>query len=688
MNKQIQNTPDSPIQKVLVVDDEENLRIILNRALTKAGFVVEEADSGHQALELLQTGPFDLVISDIEMPLMDGVELLTNIKTRYPDLDVIIITGYASKYTYVDIMNAGASDYMSKPFDTNSILARIKRIAREKKNLIELKRSNQELCMAIDRANRLAMDAKEASKAKTYFLASMSHEIRTPLNGIVGYTDMLMDTSLSDEQRQYLNNAKLSCETLLSVVNDILDFSKVEAGKLSLDVIEFDPEVLCHDTMEVVRTKVDETKVELLIAVADTVPGQVKGDPHRFRQVLLNLLSNAVKFTEKGCIKLTLDAQIIDKDQSRLIVAVQDSGIGVPENRLKSIFEPFIQSEDDITNRFGGTGLGLAISRNIAMRMEGDVWAENNPDKGACFYFTACMETLPNKPVKRVRPAELKNKRVLLSSISQETGKILTHEFELAGMEVVQVEFETLDQLKNNKDLSNIDIGIIDFGKIVKSRNYPGEPVNEKYLEIIDPKQFDFNFIACSIPVPGIVKTFSKMGYKGYLPKPIFRAKLFAMIAYVLGTEGVNELFKFEEDQLVTSHLLAERRKKGASILLVEDNPVNQKMTQLMLSKAGYTIEIAENGKEAVDLYSKNPKGYDLIFMDINMPVMNGFDATKQIRKFEREQAKSLKIPILALTANVLDDFQVKCMQAGMDAFLTKPIKRDIVFKAIQDWIG
>lgn len=687
MNNTLKKTDNALIHDILIVDDETNLRALLHQTLTKAGFSVLEADTGEKALELLGNNTVDLVISDIEMPQMDGVELLKQIKTDYPDLDVMIITGYSAHYSYVDIMNAGASDYMSKPFDINSVLARIERIAREKKTLLELKRSNQELCMAIDRANRLAMDAKDASKAKTYFLASMSHEIRTPLNGIVGYTDMLMDTSLTREQCQYLKNARLSCETLLTVVNDILDFSKVEAGKLSMDAIEFDPEVLCHDTIEVVRTKVDESHVELVVSVSDHVPGKVKGDPHRFRQVLLNLLGNAVKFTQKGVIKLSLDAQDTDENHCKLTIRVKDTGIGVPEKKLQSIFEPFIQSENDITSRFGGTGLGLAISRKIAGKMGGDIWAENNPDQGASFYFTALLAKSPNKPVKRIRPATLEGKRILLSTASQETKKILTHECEMAGMEVVHVNLEDLRSFSEIGKADAFDIGLIDFGKMVKQLDDLSDAVHASHLGLIDPEQYDFNCIACSIPVPGIVNVFGNLGFKGYLPKPIFRIKLFEMLAYLMG-RAKNKTTPNGHEELVTSHLLSEKKKRSAAILLVEDNPVNQKMTQLMLTKGGYRIDIAQNGKEAVQKYCDNPDEFDLIFMDINMPVMNGFDATIQIRSYEKVNLPDRRVPILALTANVLTDFEERCKTVGMDAFLTKPIKRDIVFKAIQDWTG
>nr|NJM01362.1 response regulator [Desulfobacula sp.] len=540
---------------------------------------------------------------------------------------------------------------------------------------------NQELCLAIERANILAREAKEASKAKTFFLASMSHEIRTPLNGIVGYTDMLLDTPLNEEQESFLKNARFSCETLLSVVNDILDFSKVEAGKLSLEQIGFDPEVLCFEIIDAVRTRVDESKVELLCRVADNVPGQVMGDPHRFRQVLLNLLGNAVKFTQKGSIKICLNSESVEGDCIKLIVSVTDTGIGVSKHELEKIFRPFIQSENDITHRQGGTGLGLAISRNIARKMGGDVRVESKPGYGSTFYFTACYKTAGNKKIKRVRPAQLNGKKVLISTSSDETFQILNHELGLAGMNVTHLLFPGLHFEPAKAVEKHFDIAIIDFGKNVK---IAADDFNTRLCEL-HPENYPFDFIACSVPVPGIADTFRKAGFKGYLPSPVSRNKLFEMLSYIMGMEDGEER---PSNPMVTTHLLSENKKHAASILLVEDNPVSQKMTQLMLSKAGYMIDLAPDGQAAVKKYTAKPEAYDLIFMDINMPIMDGFQATREIRSFEEKNTSIPKIPILALTANVLDDFKHKCIEAGMDGFLTKPIKRDLFFQAIQQWAG
>lgn len=674
---------DFPIKTVLVVDDDPGLRSIVARSLERSGFKCMLAADAIEALDLAGRETFDLVISDISMPGdMDGIDLLKQLKVMDPDMSVIIMTGYGGEYSYVDIMEAGAADYMTKPFNMNSALARINRIAREKTHLINLKKSNLELCQAIDRSNILAREAKEASKAKTFFLASMSHEIRTPLNGIVGYTDMLMDTPLNDEQRLFLKNARLSCDTLLSVVNDILDFSKVEAGKLTLEKIEFDPEVLCFDTIDVVRTKVDESRVEFLCSVADSVPGKIIGDPHRFRQVLLNLLGNAAKFTEKGSIHLSVDAREKADQRVELTVTVKDTGIGIAEDQVDKIFKPFIQSEDDITNRYGGTGLGLAISKNIALKMSGDVWVESTPKKGSCFYFKSIADIALPKQVMRVKPASLKGKSVLLCTTSDETANLYSTDFKLAGMHVKHVPYKEIQQFFVTADLSGFDIGLIDFGKIAKIDM-------ERFAESISaliPDPLSVNFVACSIPVPGIADVFQTAGFKGFLPKPVRRKKLFEMLAYVMGIHNLDPGDSESSPNIITSHSMSENKKHSVSILLVEDNPVNQKMTRLMLTKAGYSVQIAGNGKDAVDLYEDGPDRYDIVLMDINMPLMDGFEATTRIRDFEVSAGIEPKVPILALTANVLDDFRKRCTDCGMDDFLTKPIKRDIVFQAIRKW--
>ncbi|MBF0209510.1 MAG: response regulator [Desulfamplus sp.] len=724
MNKRHVNE-NSLIRNILIVDDDIGLRSILVKSFKVIGFNCSEAENAVTAYNMICNGvkQIDLVISDISMPVMDGIELMQKVKKQFPEIDFIIMTGFSGEYSYVDIIDAGASDYMTKPFGINSVAAKIERIEREKRTLLNLRKTNHELNLAMEKANalaeeakalaakanKLAEEAKAASKAKTDFLANMSHEIRTPLNGILGYIDIFYNTPLTEEQKEYVQNAKISCEVLLSVVNDILDFSKVESGQMSIEKIEFDPEVLCFEALEVVRSKINEVKVELLCRISDSVPCLVVGDPYRFRQVLLNFLGNAAKFTSSGFIELCLDIKEESESEVVLQASVKDSGIGIPSDKLGAIFEPFLQSDETTTRRYGGTGLGLAICRKIAEKMQGSVWAESDFGKGSTFYFTSHLQKQIRLPKALFRPVGLKGKRAFLC-ISKNTPlrEIIIDELTSSGMFVEL--FDSVDNaleffsskksgshLKSNND--NFDIGIVDAG--IKSHLHLEFA---KSLRRLNGKYSTTPLLVCINPDPGGAERCSKAGYKGFLAKPIQRKKLFSMISAILGLEKNILDQKSDQDshKILTTHLLAESFKHSVTILLVEDNPVNQKMTEIMLSKAGYNVLVAANGVEAISSYLENCQKIDLIFMDINMPEMDGLEATRRIRQLEKEgininnaqeeldsnEVYNHKTPIVALTANALKEFEDRCIEAGMDDFLTKPLKRELVFQSVKKWVA
>ncbi len=686
---------DAIIRKILIVDDDKGLRSILARSFAVIGFECHEAEDAFKALARIEDEPFDLVISDISMPEMDGIQFMKQAKASFPDLDFIIMTGYSGEYSYVDIIGAGASDYMSKPFGINSAVARIERIDREKRTLLNLKKSNAELNLAIRKAERLAdeakalaEEAKAASRAKTDFLANMSHEIRTPLNGILGYIDIFYDTNLTYEQKEYVQNAKISCEVLLSVVNDILDFSKVEAGQLSVEQINFDPEILFFEALEVVRGKVDESRVELSCKISDDVPGFVIGDPYRYRQVLLNLLGNAAKFTTSGVIELSLSVDDETKKSVTLHTRLRDTGIGIHTDRLQEIFEPFQQSDETTTRKYGGTGLGLAICRKIAEKMGGEVWAESHAGQGSTFHFTCRVSKETNTRPKRLRPVSFKGKRAFLSIANQSPlREVLQIELSLAGMEITMLDAGTNPKVLLEKKSESWDIGIVDapfkstlhlaFAK--QLRQLPS-PISKVPL------------LVCNSPEPGGADRCSRAGYDGFLTKPVQRKKLFQMLSALMGLSENDENTTLDDSAekkarastILTTHSLAESVKYSASILLVEDNPVNQKMAKIMLTRAGYQVTIADNGVEAVELYANEGEQFDLIFMDINMPVMDGLEATCRIREIETDR----RIPVVALTANALKEFEEQCIDAGMDDFLTKPLKRELVFQTVKKWVG
>jgi CheY-like chemotaxis protein len=389
-------------------------------------------------------------------------------------------------------------------------------------------------------------------------------------------------------------------------------------------------------------------------------------------------LGNAVKFTQSGAITLTLEARPVDGGQTLMTVAVADTGIGIAEEEQEAVFNPFIQSEQDITNRSGGTGLGLAISRNIARKMGGDLCLESVKHQGSTFFFTCCMKTAQTVAKSRIRPVDLAGKKALVLATSDRASQILAHILTQAAM-IVKV--HPLEDLPLILSQACWDLGIIDLGKAVQ----PSDQEVSRLMKNTCPEDFSFPWIACSVPFPGIAKIVQQGGFKGFIAKPVRKAKLLELAAHVLGHAAGNH-GKNEDAGLMTNHSLSEDVKTDTGILLVEDNPVNQKMAKLMLTKAGYRVALAENGKKAVDAYVNDPEGMDLILMDVNMPVMDGFTATQCIRAHEKKAGLD-PVPVLALTANVLDDFRKRGKAVGMNDFLTKPIRREIVFAAIQDWV-
>lgn len=689
------------IRTLLLVDDEENVLSSLERLLSRNGYRILKASSGRAGLELLEHNDVGVIISDQRMPGMTGVEFLSEVKEYYPDIVRIMLSGFADLKAVTEAINQGAIyKFLTKPCDKDLLRANLEEAFRH----FEIKRENEYLTRQLQANNRELDDAvkaaESATQAKSEFLARMSHEFRTPLNGVLGMSELLLETTLSTTQREYIRAISRSGGALLTLINDILDFSKAEAGKLVLESIEFDLRNSIEDVVELLAVQAHNKGLELVCHVEGDTSPIVRGDPTRLRQVLTNLIGNAIKFTSEGDIVLKVICREKSGDIASLYFEVNDTGIGISTASQEEIFEVFSQAEGSTTRVYGGTGLGLGICKQLVEAMGGEIGVRSEPGVGSSFWFDVQLPLITQLATIIPTPA-LKNMRVVIVDDNDSSRELLSQVLQSWGMVVVGATradhvtdiLQQAVQRGCEYQLVLLSMGMQDMVGLQLAEAIKDDPALAITQMIITPFGYPLDN-----------ETALQAGIAAQVQKPVRTVQLYEAIVMALELDVLRQEHATSTGSGVYEKLQTSTQY-AASILIAEDNAINQTVASGLLKALGIEADVVGNGKQAVDALSRN--NYDLVFMDCQLPVMDGYEATRIIRQNEVPQARGdtdnvltlaqaktkrssgsiPRIPVIAMTANALVGDRERCLMAGMDDYMVKPLSKQALQVVLTRWL-
>lgn len=664
-----------------------------NSASCDISFEVTSAMQGQVALEMVEQSlisdkRFHAAFVDMRMPPgWNGIETIKRIWQVDHEIQIVICSAY-SDYSWSEIIEEiGNTDrllVLKKPFEAVEVRQMAAALCVKAELYKEQQTRVGSLEEAVQRRSVELVAAKDAaeqgSRAKSEFLANMSHEIRTPMNGIVGMLELLSTTSLSNEQQRFVHGAQASVDCLLSLINDVLDFSKIEAGKIELDSYEFNLRELLEDVAEMMSPKALQKGIEICCDIALDMPPQVRGDADRLRQVVLNLVSNAVKFTDQGQVVIRVRQSISKQNQDMIYFEVSDTGIGIPEDCQNRLFHVFSQADASTTRRYGGTGLGLALCRRIVELFGGEIGVQTQAGAGSTFWFTAQLETCQSKSTSKCVPEAARGLRVLAvddnaTNLEIASANLRRWGFECEVASYAPTAYERL--LQAARDGKPFGLALLDM----QMPDMDGGQLVEKIRST--PELRDLPLVMLT-SMGGEVsqEVLAKWRLAAYLNKPIRQSRLFdaVMTATCAG-------FKNETPQ-ETAGPVASSQLEERNILVAEDHDINQIVIRELLRRLNAKCTIVGNGKAAFE--SAMSKQFDVVLMDCQMPVMDGFAATKAIRDYESlngglSQTGS-QLPIIALTANAVAGDREHCISAGMNDYVTKPIDRQLLVEALERW--